>query len=73
MAPLPARYADARHTTLYSAATIVQGPASEWDDVCGELDWLPGGRLNLAHEAIDRHAATETADATALIWEGGPG
>ena len=73
MAPLPARYADARHTTLYSAATIVQGPASAWDDVCGELDWLPGGRLNLAHEAIDRHAATETADATALIWEGGLG
>ena len=73
MAPLPARYADTRHTTLYSAATIVQEPTSEWDDVFDQLDWLPGGRLNLAHEAIDRHAATETAGSTALIWEGGLG
>ena len=41
--------------------------------MCGELAWLPGGRLNLAHEAIDRHAASETADSVALIWEGGLG
>ena len=53
--------------------TIAQAPVSAWDDLCGELGWLPGGRLNLAHEAIDRHAASETADAAALIWEGGLG
>lgn len=35
------------------------------------LDWLPGGRLNMAHEAIDRHAANPvTRDRTAMIWEG---
>ena len=36
-----------------------------------ELDWLPDGRLNAAHEAIDRHAENpDTQDKTALIWEG---
>ncbi len=36
-----------------------------------ELDWLPQGRLNAAHEAIDRHAQNPaTRDKTALIWEG---
>ena len=36
-----------------------------------ELDWLPGGRLNAAHEAIDRHAENHaTKDKTAMVWEG---
>ena len=36
-----------------------------------ELDWLPCGRLNAAHEAIDRHAENPASkDKTALIWEG---
>ena len=36
-----------------------------------ELDWLPGGRLNMAHQAIDRHAVNPaTRDKTATIWEG---
>ncbi len=48
-------------------------PLSAWDDLFGELGWLPGGRLNLAHEAIDRHALSETANDPALIWEGGLG
>ena len=62
-----------KYPILNSAMTTTQGPASAWDDMCSELGWLPGGRLNLAHEAIDRHAATETADSVALIWEGGLG
>ena len=41
-----------------------------WDDMSGELDWLPGGRLNMAHEAIDRHANGRLRDKTAIIWEG---
>ena len=28
-----------------------------WDEIERELDWLPGGGLNIAHEAIDRHCA----------------
>lgn len=45
-------------------------PGFKWADVHDELDWLPGGRLNMAHEAIDRHANGPNRDKTALIWRG---
>ena len=38
-----------------------------------DLDWLPGGRLNMAHEAIDRHANGRRRDKLALIWDGRDG
>jgi acetyl-CoA synthetase len=41
-----------------------------WEDVKRELDFLPGGGLNLAHEAIDRHLKTDRKDKVALIWDG---
>ena len=41
-----------------------------WQQLRGELDGLPGGGLNLAHEAIDRHARSHRADRVALYWEG---
>ena len=34
--------------------------------------WFTGGRLNLAHNCLDRHAAS-TPDRTALVWEGEDG
>jgi acetyl-CoA synthetase len=33
------------------------------------VEWFKGGKLNVAHNCIDRHL-TEHADKTALIWEG---
>ncbi len=42
----------------------------QWEQVHGELDWLPGGGLNMAHEAIDRHADGARRDKVAMIWEG---
>ena len=43
----------------------------DWQTIMDELDWLPGGGLNKAHEAIDRHALNpETANKLAMIWEG---
>jgi acetyl-CoA synthetase len=42
----------------------------EWEDIYGELDWLPNGGLNKAYECIDRHAAGLKRDKPALIWEG---
>jgi len=40
-----------------------------WEDARALLDGLPGGRgLNIAHEAVDRHATGATADRTALRW-----
>ena len=42
----------------------------QWEDMYKELDWLPGGGLNMAHECIDRHANGPKRDKLALIWEG---
>jgi len=41
-----------------------------WWDVYRELDWLPGGGLNKAYEAIDRHVAHGNGSRVAMIWEG---
>jgi acetyl-CoA synthetase len=41
--------------------------AFSWDAARAELDGLPGGRgLNIAHEAVDRHAAGDRATRVAL-------
>ena len=40
-----------------------------WSQARRELDGLPDGRgLNIAHEAVDRHAAGPNADRVALRW-----
>ncbi len=40
-----------------------------WDDIEAELAFLPDGKgLNLAHEAVDRHAAGPKAEQVALRW-----
>ncbi len=40
-----------------------------WAAARAELDGLPGGRgLNIAHEAVDRHAAGARADHVAIRW-----
>ena len=44
-----------------------------WEDARAELDGLPGGGLNIAHEAVDRHAAGALADRVALRWLGRKG
>ncbi|MBK9179874.1 MAG: acetate--CoA ligase [Acidimicrobiales bacterium] len=42
-----------------------------WDEAAAELDGLPGGRgLNMAHEAVDRHAAGPLRDRVAIRWLG---
>jgi acetyl-CoA synthetase len=45
-----------------------------WNAARSELDGLPGGRgLNIAHEAVDRHAVSDRADHVALRWLGRSG
>lgn len=45
-----------------------------WDCVRNELSGLPGGRgLNIAYEAVDRHADGDSADKVALRWLGRKG
>ena len=42
-----------------------------WEAARAELDGLPGGRgLNIAHEAVDRHAAGPRGDRIAIRWLG---
>jgi len=38
-------------------------------------DWYPGGEINIAHNVVDRHAASdsETRNKVACIWEGEDG
>ena len=45
----------------------------DWQQVYDELDWLPGGALNIAHEAIDRHARGPLKDKVAMLWVGRDG
>ncbi|HUW80645.1 MAG TPA: acetate--CoA ligase [Acidocella sp.] len=48
--------------------------AFTWEKARALLDGLPGGRgLNIAHEAVDRHAAGPHADRDALRWIGRAG
>jgi len=42
----------------------------KWDDVAKNFEGLPNGGLNIAHEAIDKHANGPLANKTALIWIG---
>jgi acetyl-CoA synthetase len=45
--------------------------AFSWDRARAELSGLPGGRgLNIAHEAVDRHAGGPRGDHVALRWLG---
>jgi acetyl-CoA synthetase len=48
--------------------------AFDWQEAEQEmLDGLPGGGVNIAHEAVDRHAAGARADYVALRWLGRDG
>ena len=44
-----------------------------WDIARRELDGLPGGGLNIAYEAVDRHVVAGQGDRAALIWLGKDG
>jgi acetyl-CoA synthetase len=41
-----------------------------WDKVREEIDGLPGGALNMAHECLDRHLKTARRTKVAMLWEG---
>ncbi|MBI4218727.1 MAG: acetate--CoA ligase, partial [Chloroflexi bacterium] len=41
-----------------------------WWRMYQELDWLPGGGLNKAYEAIDRHVVKGNGARLAMVWEG---
>jgi acetyl-CoA synthetase len=55
---------------------------ADYERACAEFSWaraesllsgLPGGKWNIAHEAIDRHVAAGLAERTAIRWLGRTG
>jgi acetyl-CoA synthetase len=50
----------------------------KWDNVLDAgakpfFKWFPGGKINIVHNAIDRHQKTWRRNKLAIIWEGEPG
>lgn len=50
----------------------------KWDKVLDDSEkpfykWFVGGKINIVHNAIDRHLTTWRRNKLALIWEGEPG
>jgi len=50
----------------------------KWDKVLDDSDkpfykWFTGGKINIVHNAIDRHLKSATRNKLAIIWEGEPG
>ncbi len=50
----------------------------KWDRVLDDSQkpfykWFSGGKINIVHNAIDRHLKTHRKNKLALIWEGEPG
>jgi acetyl-CoA synthetase len=43
------------------------------DGGMGSAKWFTGGKLNLSHNCVDRHANGARRDKVALLWEGEPG
>ncbi|MEI6898515.1 MAG: acetyl-coenzyme A synthetase N-terminal domain-containing protein, partial [Bacteroidota bacterium] len=50
----------------------------KWDKVLDESQkpfykWFTGGKINIVHNALDRHQNSATRNKLAIIWEGEPG
>ena len=73
----------ARHVTVHKPPEVaaranlrdyeVTRAAFTWASARAELDGLPGGGLNMAHEAVDRHVAHGRGEHLALRWLGKSG
>lgn len=49
-----------------------------WEQVLDDsnapfYEWFTGAKVNIVHNALDRHMRNETRNKTAIIWEGEPG
>lgn len=45
----------------------------KWSDAEKMVDWFPGGKINAAYNAVDRHALGKRKDKVALIYDDGEG
>jgi len=65
----PAGLAPPPHLRDYESACA----AFRWEEAAGLLDELPGGGLNIAYEAVDRHLRHGRAAKVAIRWLGKAG
>jgi acetyl-CoA synthetase len=61
------------HPVIRKPATARRPEPAGWEAARARLDGLPGGGLNIAHEALDRHVASGHGAQPALIWLGRAG
>lgn len=63
------------HATIVKSAPKGGSPPLQtgWEAARARLTGLPGGGLNIAHEAVDRHVAAGHGAQPALIWLGREG
>ncbi len=45
----------------------------DYERIVDELDGLPGGGLNIAHESLDRHVQAGRGEKPCILWEGKDG
>ena len=45
----------------------------KWSDADNLVDWFPGGKINAAYNAVDRHVKGPRKDKVALIYDDGEG
>ncbi|MGE0873195.1 MAG: acetate--CoA ligase [Burkholderiales bacterium] len=57
-----------RKAASSGGGAAASGTDSPWEAARRALDGLPGGGLNIAHEAVDRHARGARANHVALRW-----
>ena len=62
--PKPASQRDKANMRDYQA----EAASFTWDDARALLDGLPGGGLNIAHEAVTRHVLHGHGDTVAIRW-----
>jgi acetyl-CoA synthetase len=55
---------DAAHANMHDYAA--ERASFSWDQARKLLDGLPGGKLNIAYEAVDRHVDNGSGDKTAF-------
>jgi acetyl-CoA synthetase len=68
------------HPTIHKPSSFLVAPnlgdwqssrqGFDWSSIEKEIDGTPGGGLNVAYEAIDRHVAKGNGAKTAMLWEG---
>jgi acetyl-CoA synthetase len=69
--PITKRPNDVARANLADYDRVVA--AFSWDQARALLDGLPGGGINIAHEAVDRHVAQGRGGKVALRWLGEDG